>query len=474
MAAMHKKFLADDFLLDGVRAVELYERYARRLPIVDFHSHLPARDIAADRRFADLFEAWLEGDHYKWRAMRSNGVDERLCTGDGTHFDKFLAWARTVPRTLRNPLYHWTHLELKRCFGIDRPLDERSAPAIWEEATALLARPDLGARGILRKFRVEALCTTDDPADPLEHHEAIARSGFEVRVLPTFRPDAAFAVDRPAPWNAWVDRMAATSGVETRSLDGLLAALRKRHDAFGALGCRLSDHGLEVCPSDFPSDAEAARIFDRAREGKPASPEQRGRFAAHLLLFLARLDAEKGWTKQLHLGALRSANSRMLGRLGPDTGFDSIADRPQAAPLAAFLDRLDREGALPRTILYNLNPADNYVFASMLGNFQAGPEAGRLHLGSAWWFLDQKQGIEWMLDALSSLGLLSRFPGMVTDSRSFLSFPRHEYFRRSLCNLVGRDVEAGLLPDDEDLLGRLIEDACCGNARRLLATDARR
>jgi glucuronate isomerase len=460
-------FIRDDFLLGCRRAVELYEAHARDLPIVDFHSHLPPRDIAADRRFADLTEIWLEGDHYKWRAMRSDGVDERLCTGDAPPREKFLAWARTVPRTLRNPLYHWTHLELRRAFGIDALLDGRTAPAVWEEANRLLAGPGMTARGILRKFRVEVAATTDDPADSLEHHRALAASGFEVRVVPTFRPDAAFGVDRPEAFNPWVDRLAAAADTAVGRLDGLLEALRRRHDEFGLLGCRLSDHGLERCPADFPSDAEAARIFDRARSGTAASPEEKTRFASHLMLFFGRLDAGKGWTKQLHLGAIRNANGRLFRRLGPDRGFDSIGDWPQAAPLAALLDRLDREGALPRTILYNLNPADNHVFASMLGNFQDGSVPGKLGLGSAWWFLDQKDGIEGQLEALSNLGLLSRFVGMVTDSRSFLSFPRHEYFRRVLCNLIGRDVEAGLLPDDEDLLGPLIEGICILNPRGL-------
>jgi glucuronate isomerase len=460
---MARTFIGDHFLLSCRRAVELYEAHARDLPIVDFHSHLPAGDIACDRRFGDLFEAWLEGDHYKWRAMRSNGIDERYCTGDAPPYEKFLAWARTVPCALGNPLYHWTHLELKRYFGIDVLLDERTAPAVWSEASRLLAGPDMTARGILRKFRVEIACTTDDPADGLEGHRALAGSGFECRVLPTFRPDAAFEVDRPEAFNAWADRLGAAADVAVGRLADLLEAFRRRHEEFHRLGCRLSDHGLRRCPADFPSDAEAARIFDRARSGSAASPEEKTRFASHLLLFFGGLDAARGWTKQLHLGAQRNNNTRLFRLLGPDKGFDSIGDWPQAAPLAAFLNRLDREGSLPRMILYNLNPADNHVFAAMLGNFQDGSIPGKLQLGSAWWFLDQKDGIEGQLEALSNLGLLSRFVGMVTDSRSFLSFPRHEYFRRVLCNRIGRDVEAGLLPDEEDLLGPLIEGICRRN-----------
>lgn len=461
---METPFIAEDFLLETREARELYERFARDLPIIDFHTHLPPGDIARDRKFANLFEIWLAGDHYKWRVLRANGVPERLCTGDAAPYEKFLAWARTVPRTLRNPLYHWTHLELKRCFGIDDLLDERTAPAIWERANELLAGPELSARGILGKFRVRALSTTDDPADDLAAHREIAASGFATKVFPCFRPDRAFDVDRPNEWNAWVRRLESTSGLAVGSLHDLLEALRRRHDAFHELGCRISDHGLERCPADFPADAEAAAIFERVRSGRAASPEEREKFASHLLLFFGRWDAEKGWTKQLHLGALRNPNSRAFRALGPDTGFDAIGDWPQAQALASCLDRLERENALPKTILYNLNPADDYVFAALAGSFQDGSVAGKIQYGSGWWFLDQKEGIEWQLNALSNLGLLSRFVGMVTDSRSFLSYPRHEYFRRVLCNLLGRDMARGQIPRDFDLVGSLVEGVCCRNA----------
>lgn len=463
---MPKPFIREDFLLETPQARELYERCARDLPILDFHSHLPPRDIARDRRFANLFEIWLEGDHYKWRAMRANGVPERFCTGDAPPYEKFLAWAKTVPRALRNPLYHWTHLELKRYFGIDELLDERSAPAIWERANELLAREEFSARGILRKFRVRALCTTDDPADDLAAHREIAASAFETKVFPCYRPDRAFDVDRPERLRGWIERLGASSDVDIVRLEDFLQALRKRHEAFHELGCRISDHGLERCPADFPSETEAARIFDKARSGRAADPEEREKFTSYLMLFFGRLDAERGWTKQLHLGALRNPNARRFRELGPDTGFDAIGDWAQARALAAYLDRLDAENALPKTILYNLNPADNYVFAVMAGSFQDGAIAGKIQLGSAWWFLDQKEGIERQLDALSNVGLLSRFVGMVTDSRSFMSYPRHEYFRRVLCNVLGRDMARGEIPEDFELVGGLVEDVCYRNAEK--------
>jgi len=466
-----KAFIHDDFLLHTRAARRLYHRYAEAEPILDYHCHLPPKDLAEDRRFNNLFEIWLEGDHYKWRAMRSNGVPESLCTGDASPFDKFMAWARTVPHTLRNPLYHWTHLELRRYFGIRERLDEHTARRIWERANAKLATPRLSARGILKKFNVRVVGTTDDPTDDLKYHAMLARANLPTRVLPTFRPDKALAIDQTAAWNAWVDKLAAAANVEIRSLDQLLEALARRHEFFAQHGARLSDHGLEHAPTDFGTEAQARAIFQKARAGKPVSPEERQQFAATILLHVGRLNAARGWVMQLHLGALRNANSRQFRRLGPDTGFDSVGDWPQARALATFLDRLDAENALPRTILYNLNPADNYVFATMLGNFQDGSIPGKIQFGSGWWFLDQKEGMEWQLNALSNLGLLSRFVGMVTDSRSFMSYPRHEYFRRVLCNLLGRDVENGELPDDEALLGRMIRNICFGNARDYLGLE---
>ena len=460
------KLIHEDFLLHTRTARRLYHQFAEDEPILDYHCHLPPRDIAENRRFKNLFEIWLEGDHYKWRAMRSNGVDERFCTGNAAPFEKLQAWAATVPHTLRNPLYHWTHLELKRYFGIDELLDEASAARIWKKANDKLASPDFTAQGILKKFDVRTVCTTDDPADDLGHHRALAASGLPTRVLPAFRPDKALAAHQPGPFNEWVDRLAGAAGVEINSLGKLLEALRKRHDFFHAQGSRLSDHGLNQCPADFCSEKTAAEIFSKARDRKEISPAEHAQYSAFLMLFFGRLDAEKGWTKQLHLGALRNNNTRLLKQLGPDTGFDSIGDFPQAAALAQYLDRLDRENALPKTIIYNLNPADNYAFATMLGNFQGSGIPGKIQLGSGWWFLDQKEGIEWQLNALSNLGLLSRFVGMITDSRSFMSYPRHEYFRRVLCNLIGRDVENGEIPNDTALLGPMIRNICYHNAQR--------
>ncbi len=464
-------FIHDDFLLQTRTARRLYHEYAERQPILDYHNHLPPQDIASNRRFNNLSEIWLEGDHYKWRAMRANGVPEQFCTGDADPYDKFLAWAKTVPHTVRNPLYHWTHLELKRYFGMDELLSEKTAPGIWEEANAQLATPALTARGILAKFYVTALCTTDDPADDLSAHEAIAASGLPTRVFPAFRPDKALGVHNAEAFNAWVKKLEAVSDTAIERLPDFLEALELRHTVFHAHGCRLSDHGLPHCYADFPTDAEAAAVFDRARAGQTVGPADHGKFASYLMLFFGRLDARRGWTKQLHLGALRSVNTRGLERLGPDTGFDSIGDWPQAAALGAYLDRLNREDVLPKMILYNNNPVDNYPLATMIGNFQDGKIPGKMQFGSGWWFLDTKDGIEAQLNALSNVGLLSRFVGMLTDSRSFLSYPRHEYFRRVLCNLLGRDIENGEIPDDDDLLGPLIENICYSNARRFLGLD---
>lgn len=461
-----RPFIHEDFLLATRTARRLYHEFAEPEPILDYHCHLSPRDIAENRQFKNLFEIWLEGDHYKWRAMRANGVPERFCTGDATPLEKFKAWAATVPHTLRNPLYHWTHIELARYFGITELLNEASAERIWAQANELLVTPEFSTQGLLRKFRVSTLCTTDDPADDLRHHEASAASGSPTRVLPAFRPDAALAVQRPEFFNGWLARLEQASGVAITRLGDLLEALRARRDFFHERGCRLSDHGLERCSAEPCTEAEAAAIFDRVRSGQAASPAEHAQFASHLMHFLGRLYAERGWTMQLHLGALRNNNARRLRELGPDTGFDSIGDFPQASSLGAFLDRLDGENALPKTIIYNLNPADNYACASMIGNFQDAGTPGKIQLGSGWWFLDQKEAMEWQLNALSNLGLLSRFVGMVTDSRSFMSYPRHEYFRRVLCNLIGRDIEAGELPDDDSLVGPLVRNICHENARQ--------
>ena len=459
-------FIHEDFLLHSKTARELYHGYAESEPIIDYHCHLPPKDIAENRRFNDLFEIWLEGDHYKWRAMRANGVPERLCTGNASHLDKFMAWARTVPDTLRNPLYHWTHLELQRDFGIDETLDESTAASIWERANAALQRPDLHALGIMKKFRVHVVCTTDDPTDTLEYHQALAASSPDTCIYPAYRPDKALNTNQADLFNAWVDRLAKVSNCDITRLKDFLDALRKRHDYFHKNGARVSDHGLTYCYSDFCSEHVAAAIFDKVRSGRAADIDEHRRFASFMMLFFGRLDAEKGWTKQLHLGAYRSANTRALQEIGPDTGFDSTGDWPQCETLRRYLDALNSENALPKTIVYNLNPADNYVFATMIGNFQDGSIAGKIQFGSGWWFLDQKEGMQWQINALSNVGLLSRFIGMITDSRSFMSYPRHEYFRRVLCNLLGEDMEKGELPNDEALVGNMVRNICYGNAKR--------
>jgi glucuronate isomerase len=459
-------FIHDDFLLETKTARQLYNDHAADQPILDYHCHLPPADVAADRRFANLFEIWLEGDHYKWRAMRANGVPERYCTGDADPYEKFQAWAATVPHCLRNPLYHWTHLELKRYFGIDELLNESTASSIWKKANERLKSDELTARGVLKTFRVNALCTTDDPADDLVHHVTIRESSLATKVYPTFRPDRVLDAHQPEVFNPWIDRLAQTSNVHIARLNDLLDALGRRHQAFHDLGGRLSDHGLDQCYAACCTDEQASRIFDKARGGSAVGLDERHAFASFMMRFFGHLDAKKGWTKQLHLGARRNASTRGLNALGRDTGFDSMGDWPQVEALGAYLDQLDRESALPKTIIYNNNPTDNYAIATMVGNFQDGSVPGKIQFGTGWWFLDQKEGIEWQVNALSNTGLLSRFVGMVTDSRSFMSYPRHEYFRRALCNLLGRDVEAGELPDDRQMIGTLVENICFNNASR--------
>jgi glucuronate isomerase len=460
---MSRPFIHDDFLLSNEPGRALYHQFAADQPIIDFHNHLPPAQIAGNHQFGDLAELWLSGDHYKWRAMRANGIAERDITGGASPLEKFSAWAATVPYTLRNPLYHWTHLELARDFGITELLNSESAERIWRAANAQL--PHLRVHDLLKRHRVEILCTTDDPADSLEHHQAIRQSGLTTRVYPTFRPDKALQIRQPLLFDAWLERLGQTAGMNVETFDDLLNALHKRHDDFHAAGCRLSDHGLDTCYASPCSHAEASRIFRAVRSGRECSAEEQAVHASFLMLEFGRWDSAKGWTKQLHLGALRNNNSRLLDTLGPDTGFDSIGDFPQARALSAYLNALDRTGELPRIIIYNLNPADNYLFAAMIGNFQDGTIAGKIQLGSGWWFLDQKEAMEWQINALSNLGLLRRFVGMVTDSRCFLSFPRHEYFRRVLCNLLGQSLVLGELPDDIALVGEMVGEICFSNAR---------
>jgi glucuronate isomerase len=471
---MNDVFITENFLLRNDRAVELYHRFAKQQPILDYHCHLPPGDIAADRRFENLSQIWLHGDHYKWRAMRAAGVPERYCTGDASDWEKFEKWAETVPQTLRNPLYHWTHLELKRPFGIsDRLLNPATAAGIWDECNAKLARPEFSARGIMRQMNVELVCTTDDPTDTLERHRTIAADpSFTIKVLPAFRPDKAMAVESPGVFNTWTDHLAAISGIDVSDrFDRFLDALRQRHDWFHSAGCRLSDHGVETFYADDYTPGNIAAAFRRVRSDKPLDDGQIVEFKSAMLYELALMDHEKGWVQQFHFGALRNNNSRMFQMLGPDTGFDSIGDFEVARPMARFLDRLDRDGRLAKTILYNLNPAHNDVVATMIGNYQDGTTPGKMQYGSGWWFLDQKDGMEKQLNSLSNQGLLSRFVGMLTDSRSFLSYTRHEYFRRILCNLLGTEMEQGLLPDDVERIGVMVVDICHGNAARFFGFD---
>ena len=460
-------FCNDSFLLSTDVAGDLYHRLAAAEPIVDYHCHLSPKDIAEDRRFGNLQEAWLEGDHYKWRAMRADGVAEDRITGGASPREKFQAWAETVPRTLRNPLFHWTHLELRRHFGIDDLLDGESAERIWQEASGQLARGDLTARGILRRFRVEVVGTTDDPADTLEWHERIAACGFTTRVVPTFRPDAAMRVRQPDRVRAWANRLSEVSGIGCDTFAGLVRGLSLRHDAFAAAGCRATDHGLERLPDVECTEAEAGSIWERAMAGTAATAAEAEHFASWLMLHVARLNHAKGWVTQLHLGPFRDPNPRLARRLGADAGCDAIGDARQGPGLVRFLATLESESCLGRTILYNINPADNALFACLPGSFQDGEIPGKIQWGSGWWFMDQERGMRDQLEMLSNLGLLFRFVGMVTDSRSFLSYPRHEYFRRILCDMLGRDVATGRLPDRRDWLGGLVRSVCCTNARDL-------
>lgn len=462
-------FIHDDFLLSNDAAVRLYHDYAASQPIIDYHNHLSPKDIASNRRFENLFEMWINHDHYKWRAMRANGVSERLVTGDGAPKEKFLAFAATVPYTIRNPIYHWTHLELKRFFGIDELLCESNAEAIWDDCNQQIqSRDDLTTQGILKKFNVTALCTTDDPVDSLEYHQQVAGSDFGTKVYPAFRPDWALFVHRPEEFIEWLGKLSQAAGVRVETLDDLLAALRIRHDFFHSLGCRLSDHGCESVPANFCDAATAGKIFAAAKAGVTATPEQHEQYSTFMLIELAKMDAEKSWTNQFHTGVWRNNNTRLFKEVGRDLGCDSIGDTPQGRSLGRFLDRLDQENMLPKTIVYNLNPNDNYLISTMIGNFQGGEIAGKMQFGSGWWYLDQKEGMEWQINALSSTGLISRFVGMLTDSRSFMSFIRHEYFRRILCNLFGKDMANGEMPNDFDFVGGVVQDICYGNAKQFL------
>ncbi|WP_276863838.1 glucuronate isomerase [Mediterranea massiliensis] len=462
-----KNFMDENFLLQTETAQKLYHEHAAKMPIIDYHCHLIPQMVADDYQFRSLTEIWLGGDHYKWRAMRTNGVDERYCTGqDTTDWEKFEKWAETVPYTMRNPLYHWTHLELKTAFGITKVLNPQTAREIYDECNEKLRQPEYSARGLMRRYHVETVCTTDDPVDSLEYHIKTRESGFEIKMLPTWRPDKAMAVEVPADFRAYVEKLAEVSGVAISTFDDMIAALRRRHEFFAQQGCRLSDHGIEEFYAEDYTEAEIKAIFNKVYGGKELTHEEILKFKSAMLVIFAEMDWETGWAQQYHYGAIRNNNTKMFKLLGPDTGFDSIGEFTTAKQMAKFLDRLNTEGKLTKTILYNLNPCANEVIATMLGNFQDGTLPGKIQFGSGWWFLDQKDGMEKQMNALSLLGLLSRFVGMLTDSRSFLSYPRHEYFRRTLCNLVGRDVENGELPASEmGRINQMIEDICYNNAK---------
>jgi glucuronate isomerase len=470
---MKPLYINEDFMLQSHWARLLFHDYALHAPIIDYHCHLSAELIAKNHRFRNLAEAWLAGDHYKWRAMRSNGVAERFCTGDASDWEKFEKWAETMPWLVRSPLFAWTHLEMKRYFGIDdRLLNPRTAREVWDRANALLEGDDFRCRQLMERSNVVLVCTTDDPVDTLEHHRAIAADpSFKIQVLPTWRPDKGMNLDNLDMFNGWVNLLGERADVDIKDFDSYMAALRRRHDFFHECGCRLSDHGLDTAYADDYTQAEIRDIFDRARAKKPLDTGQISRFKSCMLHEFGVMDHGRNWTQQYHLGAMRNNNSRLYNLLGPDAGFDSIGDQPVGAALSRMLDRLDESGRLTRTILYNLNPRDNMLLATMLGNFQDGTIPGKMQFGSGWWFLDQKEGMEEQMTALSNAGLLSRFVGMLTDSRSFLSYTRHEYFRRVLCDMLGRDMERGLIPHDPELVGGMVRNISYNNAARYFGFD---
>ena len=460
-----KSFLDENFLLQTDTARQLYHGFAKEMPIIDYHNHLMPEQIANDINFENLTQIWLYGDHYKWRAMRGNGVNEKYCTGAATDYEKFEQWAATVPYTLRNPLYHWTHLELQRYFDIDKILSPDTAREIYDVCSAKLKTPEYSVKNLLRKMNVKVLCTTDDPTDSLVHHQKIKADGFEIKVLPTFRPDKAMNVDDVDSFNAYVNKLQDVSNILIANWDDYLQALKSRHDFFAENGCCVSDHGLEQLYAVDYQESEIKNIFRKLTAGETISQPENIKFKSAMLVKFAEWDHEKNWVQQYHLGALRNNNARMLKTLGPDTGWDSIGDFSQAKQLSKFLDRLDTTNQLAKTILYNLNPADNELMAAMIGNFNDGTVAGKIQFGSSWWFLDQKDGMTQQINALSNMGLLTRFVGMLTDSRSFMSYPRHEYFRRILCNIFGEEIEKGELPNDMVWTGKVIQDICYNNAK---------
>lgn len=460
-----KPFLNEDFLLQTPTAVRLYHEYAKDMPIIDYHNHLPPDQIAQNKNFENLTQIWLYGDHYKWRGMRANGVDESYCTGNKSDYEKFEKWAETVPYTMRNPLYHWTHLELQRYFGVNEILNPASAKRIYEDCSAKIITPEFSVRSLLTKMKVEVACTTDDPMDSLEHHQAIREDGtFQTKVLPTFRPDKFILIEHPN-FKDFVQKLGSIVNLDINSFSELLNALRQRADFFASLGCRLADHGLEQIYAVEFTEATANSVFEKVILGKEISVQEALTYKSAILHALGVIYHSLGWTQQFHLGALRNNNARALRTLGSDTGWDSIGDWSQAKTISKFLDRLDEHNQLAQTIIYNLNPRDNELIAAMIGNFNDGSVAGKIQFGSGWWFLDQKDGMEKQMNALSNMGLLSRFVGMLTDSRSFLSFPRHEYFRRILCNLLGNEIENGELPNDIEWIGQMVQNICYNNAK---------
>ncbi|HET7119191.1 MAG TPA: glucuronate isomerase [Hanamia sp.] len=461
-----KQFLDGDFLLESETAKKLYHNFADKMPIIDYHCHLPVEQIANDINFENLTQIWLYGDHYKWRAMRANGVDESYCTGDKTDYEKFEKWAETVPYTLRNPLYHWTHLELQRYFDVHEILNPESAKKIYNECTKRLQTKEYSVRNLLRKMNVKVVCTTDDPTDTLEHHQKIKGDDFEIKVFPAFRPDKAMNVDNVNDFNSYIKKLEKVSDISIKSFQNYLDALKKRHDFFATMGCSVSDHGLEYIYAEDYSDEDVENIFNKIRNGKELSANENLKFKSAMLHIFAIWDCEKGWVQQYHLGAFRNNNTRKMKQNGPDTGWDSIGDYSQGKSMVKFLNRLDSNNELAKTIIYNLNPSDNELIASMTGNFNDGTIPGKIQFGAAWWFLDQKDGMTKQINALSNMGLLSRFVGMITDSRSFLSYPRHEYFRRILCNLFGDEIESGELPNDLNWTGKIIQDICYNNAKK--------
>ncbi len=462
---MNKEFISKNFILETKAAEQLYHDFAIKMPIIDYHCHINLQEIAENRQWDNLTQIWLGSDHYKWRAMRANGINEYFITGEASDWEKFRKWAETVPYTLRNPLYHWTHLELKKTFGITKLLNPVSALEIFNETSKMLASPDLSTQGILKQWKVEVICTTDDPVDSLEYHQQIKDSGISLKVLPSWRPDKAMDIENTSAYNEYLNKLEKASGISITVSKDLMQALKNRHDYFAANGCKLSDHGIEEFYTEPYTEYEVSKIFQTIRSGKNLKRIEILKFKSFMLHEFALMNHEKGWVQQIHFGPLRNNNTRLFQKIGADSGFDSMGDLNIAKSLSAFLDRLDQEDKLAKTIIYNINPKDNDMIATMIGNFQDGSVPGKIQFGSGWWFLDQKQGMEAQINSLSNHGLLSRFVGMLTDSRSLLSYSRHEYFRRILCNLLGNDIKMGLIPNDTQMLGKMVQNICYNNAK---------